>query len=109
MAKPAMRPSARTRNGWRQGFQPAAAQKEKEKVRRGAANEDLYGQMPARELAARCRRRLWPEARNLDPGLADEQEGRCFVFGRPAGYLRSRTEELLCLAESAGDGIVSWG
>ena len=75
----------------------------------GLPTEDLYGQMPARELAARCRRRLWPEARNLDPGLADEQEGRCFVFGRPAGYLRSRTEELLRLAESAIDGVISWG
>ena len=26
----------------------------------GLATDDLYGQMPARELAARCRRRLWP-------------------------------------------------
>jgi len=32
-------------------------------------------QHPARELAAHCRRRLWAEARNLDPKLPDEHVG----------------------------------
>src|SRR5262249_57708307 len=30
------------------------------------------------------------------------------LFGRPIGYLRQRTAELLRLAELAGDGLISW-
>jgi hypothetical protein len=30
---------------------------------------ELFGQVPARELAARCRGRLWDEERNHDPPL----------------------------------------
>ena len=75
----------------------------------GFPSDDLYGQIPARELAALCRRRLWPEARNADPEVPDVARGRFYRFGRPAGYLRQRTMELLHLAELAGDGVISWG
>jgi hypothetical protein len=76
---------------------------------------DLYGELPATELAARCRRRLWPEARNNDPGLDGsdtKQPGRARVImgGRRPGYLRERTGELLRLCEKAGDGgVIYWG
>ncbi|MCY1023968.1 hypothetical protein [Pyxidicoccus sp. MSG2] len=74
---------------------------------------DLYGVLPARELAARCRRRLWPEARNVDPALVareehDDGHPRLVFCGRPAGYLRDRTAQLLSLAERAGEGVVSF-
>jgi hypothetical protein len=71
--------------------------------------DELYGSMPARELAARGRRRLWAEARNIDPELPEERAARSVFFGRPAGYLRGRTEELLRLAELANDDVISWG
>ncbi|WNZ66213.1 hypothetical protein QEG98_42095 (plasmid) [Myxococcus sp. MxC21-1] len=78
-----------------------------------AAAGDLYGELPARDLAARCRRRLWPEVRNLDPAIAPVVErlpGEPLFFqcGRPEGYLRDRTEQLLALAERAGDGVVHY-
>jgi hypothetical protein len=52
-----------------------------------------FGRIPARELAALCRRRLWPIARNVDA-----------AFGaRPAGALQAYTQELLAgLAGSEG-------
>lgn len=75
----------------------------------GLPVDDLYGQISARELAVLCRRRLWLEPRNVDPEVADEVCGRLHRFGRPVGYLRQRTAELLCLAELAGDGVNSWG
>jgi hypothetical protein len=75
----------------------------------GILVDHLVGEMPAREVAALCRRRLWPEPRNFDPATPDEVSGRMYCFGRPAGYLRQRTAELLELAELAGDGLISWG
>ena len=79
---------------------------------------EIYGLHSARDLAARCRRRLWDEERNQDPGTSGEAEraalglsrggARAIVFGREAGYLRDRTERLLSVAEEAGDGWVSW-
>ncbi|MFP2933133.1 hypothetical protein ACLESO_49895 [Pyxidicoccus sp. 3LG] len=30
----------------------------------------LYGNLPARDLAARCLRRLWPESRNADAAVS---------------------------------------
>lgn len=66
-----------------------------------------FGYMEATDLAARCRRRMWPIARNFDQGIASRQESvngavRLVVSGREPGYLRARTEELLKLAERAG-------
>ena len=75
----------------------------------GLPVEHLVGELPARELAALCRRRLWPEPRNLDPEVPDQISNRFYCFGRPNGYLRQRTAELLHLAELAGDGLISWG
>jgi len=77
------------------------------------AGEFLWGEVQARELAALCRRRLWNEARNDDPEVADELEevsGRCTVhrMGRRAGYLREKTEALLAVAAEAGDGSAYW-
>jgi len=51
---------------------------------------------------------LWPEPRNVDPEVPAEFSGRFYSFGRPIGYLRQRTAELLHLAELAGDGLISW-
>jgi hypothetical protein len=50
-----------------------------------------FGAIPARELAPRCRRRLWAIERNRHP------------------ILRERTTNLLAVAESAGDGLVIFG
>jgi hypothetical protein len=79
---------------------------------------DAWGQACARDLAARCRRRLWDEARNHDGALsaADRAKSigapddpRIVVFGRRAGYLREQTGRLLAVAEAAGEGLVCWG
>lgn len=75
---------------------------------------DCCGSLEARELAARCRRRLWPEARNFDAALAGEVQrapGRAtFIYcGRRAGYLRERTSQLLALAESPGVTSIHFG
>jgi len=50
-----------------------------------------FGAIPARDLAPRCRRRLWPLERNAH------------------ALLRARTGELLAVAEAAGDGTVLFG
>jgi hypothetical protein len=79
---------------------------------------DSYGQAPARDLAARCRRRLWDEPRNRDGALSGEErasasglagDDRVVVSGRRAGYLRDQTGRLLAVAEVAGEGLVCWG
>jgi hypothetical protein len=76
-----------------------------------------YGQVPARELAARCRRRLWDEPRNHDGALSGaerasaiglDDDDRVVVSGRREGYLRDQTGRLLAVAEVAGDGLVCW-
>ena len=77
------------------------------------AQDDLYGEISARELAARCRRRLWGVARNYDPervAHVDAKPGRATAIwpGRRPGYLREKTAELLALAERAGEGAVHW-
>lgn len=75
---------------------------------------DLVGEMRATEIAARCRRRLWDEARNYDPALPESVvavPGRPVIIscGRREGYLRERTEELLAISESAAPGdVVRW-
>jgi hypothetical protein len=75
--------------------------------------EGLLGELDARELAARCRRRLWNEPRNHDPELPGwEGRGaggvRVVQFARRPGYLREKTEALLKLAERAGEGAVAY-
>ncbi|CAN5745622.1 hypothetical protein BH11MYX4_BH11MYX4_21540 [soil metagenome] len=50
-----------------------------------------FGAIAARELAPRCRRRLWAVERNADPSL------------------RVRTTALLAVAEDAGEGMVLFG
>ncbi len=50
-----------------------------------------FGAISARELAPRCRRRLWDIERNAHPSL------------------RARTAELLSVAEAAGDAMVLFG
>ena len=68
----------------------------------------LWGELDARELAARCRRRLWDVSRNYDPARAESVDGRVVVCGRFAGYLRERTADLLRLAERAGAARIRW-
>jgi hypothetical protein len=50
-----------------------------------------FGAIAARELAPRCRRRLWDIERNAH------------------ALLRARTGELLAIAEGAGEGTVIFG
>lgn len=75
---------------------------------------DEYGSVDARELAARCRRRTWDVARNHDAAIdASEYKvpngPKVITGGREPGYLRNRVEQLLELAEKAGDGLIVWG
>lgn len=76
---------------------------------------DYSGVLDSAEVAARCRRRLWPESRNLDPGLEcivelrPDGTPRFIEAGREENYLHDRTESLLRIAESAKDGKVSFG
>jgi hypothetical protein len=73
------------------------------------------GEIPAKELGARVRRRLWPEHRERgDEGLAASvltEPGRCTLidYGRDAGYFQRRALQLLRLADVAGDGLIGWG
>ena len=72
---------------------------------------DFVGELDARDLAARCRRRLWNHPRNQDPARPEQVRERLgrptlVIPGRPAGYLRLRVEELLQLAERAGDRAI---
>lgn len=74
----------------------------------------LYGQLPARELAALLRRRLWPEHRTKDddgiPASVDHAPGTPIIvnFGREPGRLTRYAERLLALAEFAGDRTIHW-
>ena len=71
--------------------------------------------LPVADFAARCRRRLWPEARNVDPGIPGHEEYGCqgarvIDCGRSEGYLTMRVEQLLALAQEAGpDGWIVVG
>lgn len=74
---------------------------------------ETWGAIPAREVAARCRRRMWPLPRNVDAAIQERTEVcvggavKLVQLGREEGYLRKRTEELLYLAEQAGpDGHI---
>ena len=66
------------------------------------------GAVNARELAARCRRRLWDVERNHDPARPCSEEGNFIDCGRRAGYLRERTAELLRLSERAAEALIQW-
>ena len=76
---------------------------------------DHGGSIPARELAALTRRRLWPGLRERDdqgiPPSVHTVPGRCTLIdcGRDAGYFQERATQLLQLADSAGDGTITWG
>lgn len=70
---------------------------------------DYCGEIAASDLAARCRRRLWNEERNLDPAIPPCEDGRIIYGGRRAGYLRERTEQMLALCEKAGERMICWG
>ena len=50
-----------------------------------------FGAIPARDLAPRCRRRLWHVERNAH------------------AVLRARVADLLAVAEAAGEGMVLFG
>lgn len=85
-------------------------------------SKEPCGTIKARELAALCRRRLWPERRNEDPEITPEefaerygtQDSPRIVFAaRDAGYLQNRTEQLLricmkAIAVRGEEGEVSW-
>lgn len=77
--------------------------------------DELCGSIPGPELAVKCRRKLLRIVGSpLDPAIPDEvfkTPGRAtMVFcGVPEGYLHERTEQLLKLAEQAGDRVVVWG
>lgn len=73
-----------------------------------------HGVISASELAARCKRRLWDEARNHDPALegyeqSEPGQAKLIVAGRRPDYLRENTERLLKLAERADSHFVMWG
>lgn len=69
----------------------------------------MHGSIGAGELAAKCRRRLWPEEFNNDPALPPVVKSeRAIECGREANYLRTRTRDLLVIAVMAGDHFVSW-
>jgi hypothetical protein len=84
----------------------------------GAPYDEGSGELPASELAALCRRRLWPEARNAGvarPAFVDEAPGQATIVsvGRDADYLPRRTKQLLDLCERSivrfGAGVLmSW-
>lgn len=68
-----------------------------------------FGSIPSADLAARCRRRLWPEARNEDPGIEGYERGCVINCGRRAGYLPEKAEALLKLCELAKGRRIVWG
>ena len=75
---------------------------------------DDGGEISARELAARCRRRLWDEARNHDPAVegSDHKEDGCarlIICDRRPNYLRERTEQMLKICEKAEGRLIAWG
>ena len=78
----------------------------------GYERDEFAGALAGSDLAARCRRRLWPEARNIDPAretVTQASPGRATFIecGRPEGYLRDRAARLLKLAESGA--VVYYG
>ena len=72
--------------------------------------DDLIGEMRARELGERCRKALASPEAEQDRGLPSYEEGRYMFVGRPAGRINMRIKELLALCETAGElGLIYWG
>jgi hypothetical protein len=74
---------------------------------------DDAGQISARDLAVRCRRRLWNEDRNHDPAVEGGEykapgSARLIVCDRRPDYLRDQTEHILKICEKAGDRLIAW-
>lgn len=72
------------------------------------------GEIRASDLAVKCRRRLWDEARNHDKGFETQDfkvpgGPRVIMGGRRDGYLRETTERMLALCELAADRWITWG
>ncbi len=68
-----------------------------------------HGRIHSAELSALCRRRLWPEKRNEDPGREASEEGRVIDCGRREGYLPEKAQALLKLCERANGRRILWG
>ena len=77
------------------------------------------GEIKAGDLAARCRRRLWDEARNHDPAISGRDRARTYgleggvgarvIFAdRDEDYLRNQTARMLKVCEKAGDRLIAW-
>jgi hypothetical protein len=75
---------------------------------------DLCGHLPAPALARRCQERLRLIVGNIDPARPPTERRaangcRVFYSGRPEGYLHDRCEQLLLLAEAAGEQEIIYG
>jgi hypothetical protein len=62
-----------------------------------------FGAIDSRSLLPKCRRRLWPEPRNLDPPKI------CSRGLRPAGTLRVQTELLAIALSSIAGAMLRFG
>jgi hypothetical protein len=62
-----------------------------------------FGAVEGRILLPLCRRRLWPELRNVDPARSTGARSRA------AGTLRRLTGELASAIDSSPDGLVHFG
>lgn len=80
----------------------------------GLHDAELWGEMPAHQLAPLLRRRLWPANRQRGnaarPGYIERASHGLTVIccGRSAERLAECAERLLALAEHARDGIIVW-
>jgi len=68
-----------------------------------------YGQIRGKDLKVRCLQAI-DNISDVDGGTEDESpHPRVVIMGRPPGYFKHRFENLLKLAELAGDlGVVRW-
>lgn len=63
-------------------------------------NDDLYGQILAKDLEVLCRRRLMvASVKGNDPALPTTEEGNFINCGRGEGYLVEKTKVLLKIAQ----------
>ena len=80
----------------------------------GLHDADLWGEMPADQLAPLLRRRLWPANRHRGDAAREgyierASHGLTVIYcGRPAGRFAEYAERLLALVEHARDGIIVW-